>query len=58
MVFAYINAQSHSRYEPKLINEARKETRKIKYVQNSETGWKLRLAEVDGRGKIIRYIRK
>ena len=56
--FAYINAQAHSRYEPKMINEVQQQTRKIKYVQNSETGWKLRLAEVNEKGKIIRYIRK
>jgi hypothetical protein len=58
MVFAYINAQSHSRFIPRRVDEEEMVTRQIKYVQNEKTGWKLRLAEVNSKGKIIRFIRQ
>ena len=55
-VFSNICATAFERYEPKEIfnpNGIRKHRR---YVQNRETNFKLRLAEVDGNGKVLRYI--
>jgi len=57
MVFAYINAQAHSRFEPRRVDVAEQKTRQIKFIQNEQTQWKLRLAEVSPNGKIIRYIK-
>ena len=56
MGFAYINAQAHQRYEPQKIDAIKETIRRQRYVQNAQTGWRMRLAEVDGSGKIIRYI--
>lgn len=54
-VFAYINAQAHSRYEPKLVSSQNDNMLTKKYVQNRDTNFKLRLAEVNKDGKIVRY---
>ena len=56
MVFSYINAQAHSRYEPRLIDKAEEGTRKRRLVQNADTNWQLRAAIVDQNGKVIRYL--
>jgi len=56
MVFAYINAQAHSKYEPRLIDSAEESVRQRRYVQNADTNWKMRLALVDENGKVIRYL--
>lgn len=56
MVLSYINAQSHSKYEPRQIDAAEQKTKNVRYVQNQETGWRMKLAEVDGKGKVIKYI--
>jgi hypothetical protein len=58
MVYAYVNAQSHSRYEPRRIDKAEEGKRQTRFVQNADTGWKLRLAEVSPSGKILRYINR
>jgi intein/homing endonuclease len=55
-VFAYINAQAHSRYEPFKHEGGEVKKRKIQYVQNKETGFRLRLAEIDDRGKVLRFL--
>lgn len=55
--FAYINAKSHGRYDPELINAPQDKKKVIKkYVQNAETNWNLRLAEVDSNGKVLRLL--
>jgi hypothetical protein len=58
MVFAYINAQSHSRYEPRRVDEQEEGKRLTRFVQSAETGWKLRLAQVDKNGKVLRYMNR
>lgn len=54
--FAYICSDAFSRYEPQEIFNKNGIKKKRRYVQNRETNWKLRLAEVDGNGKVLRYI--
>ena len=56
MTFAYINAISNVRFEPHFLEAEEIAKPKVKYVQSAETGYKLRLAEVNAKGKIIRYI--
>jgi hypothetical protein len=55
-VFSYINAQCHSKYEPRMVDQAEQKTKHRKFVQNRETGFRLRLAEVDQNGKVLRYV--
>lgn len=56
-VFAYINSLAHDRYEPKNTTEEVLRPKKIRrYVQNEKTNWRMRLAEVNERGDVIRYI--
>ena len=57
-VFAYICAECYSKYEPKEIAAANVLTRKRRLVQNADTGWKHRLAEVDDNGRVMRYINR
>ena len=54
--FAYINAQSHARYEPYEEDKPTVKKKRIRYVQDASTNFRLRLAEVNGEGKIIRYV--
>lgn len=57
IVFCYINAISHIKYEP--INIKSEETNKVvrrKYIQSAETGWRMKLAEVDSNGKVLRIV--
>lgn len=58
MVFAYINAQAHSRFEPRQIDAVEEITRQTRYIQSAETNWQLRLAQVNSNGKIIRFIKE
>jgi hypothetical protein len=56
--FAYINAQSHARYEPENIKSQDKETHVVtKYVQSKETNYRMKLAKVDKRtGRILKIL--
>lgn len=57
MVFAYINAQAHSRYEPTRVDEQVDSKTEIRYVQNKDTGFKVRRAVVNKQsGKVIRFL--
>ena len=56
-VLAYINAQCYDRYEPK--EKAAGEIGNVlkrRLVQDANTGWSQRLADVDSDGKVVRYI--
>jgi hypothetical protein len=57
IIFAYINAVSHNRLIPINIKgeELNKKTR-IKIIQNRQTNWSPRRAEVDSKGRLIRYL--
>lgn len=57
LVFAYINAVSHAKLEP--VNMANADNGKkilTRYVQNHETNYRQRLAQVDEIGKVLKYI--
>lgn len=54
--FANINAQCHAKFEPTKTEKGEQKRRYTQYVQNAQTGFRLRLAEVDERGKVIRYL--
>lgn len=55
--FAYINAVSHAKYDPvNLKAENMIRTTKKRYVQNRDTNLRIRLAEVDSDGNVIRYL--
>lgn len=55
MVFAYINAQAHSRFEPRQIDAVENKTRDQRFVYDDN--WRLRLAIVDSEGKVIRFVK-
>jgi hypothetical protein len=55
--FAYINALSHARHEP--VNIASEMSgRKVftRYVQSHETGYRMKLAQVDEKGRIVKIL--
>lgn len=57
ITFSYINALSHIKYEPVNIQSeqvASKVTRR--YVQNAQTNFRMKLAEIDSRGNVVRFI--
>jgi len=54
-VFSYICSEAFGRYEPQEISKSKSSSRMKRYVQNRETNWKLKLAEVDENGKVLRY---
>lgn len=54
--FSYICSEAFSRYEPREISTAIAKKKHRRYVQNRDTNWKLRLAEVDDNGKVLKYI--
>jgi len=58
ITFAYINAQSHSRYEPENIRNEDKNTHVvIRYVQCKETNFRMKRARVDSRtGKVLKVL--
>ncbi len=56
VIFAFINAESH-RQEPYHFTEEKKSDVVRKYVCNAETNFRQRLVEVDGNGKILRYVK-
>lgn len=56
IVFAYICSEAFSRFEPREIKAGGGKKKEVRYVQNAETNWKLRLAEVDSKGKVLKYI--
>jgi hypothetical protein len=56
MAFAYINAQAHSRFEPRRVDAEEESTRQIRLVQSAETQWRLKRALVNSNGKVIRYL--
>jgi hypothetical protein len=58
VTFAYINAQSHARYEPENVKTT-KGSNKVttRYVQSKETNYRMKLARVDSKtGKILKII--
>jgi len=54
--FAYICSEAFNRYEPREIQKSAAKRKHRRYVQNKDTNWKLRLAEVDDNGKVLKYI--
>jgi hypothetical protein len=54
--FSYICAEAFARYEPREINRSGSKRVHRRYVQNRDTNWKLKLAEVDDNGRVIKYI--
>lgn len=54
--FAYINAQSHARYEPIRVDKKESKKTSVRYVQNRETNFRLKKAMVDNTGKVIKYL--
>lgn len=58
VTFAYINAQSHSRYEPENIKTAQGDNKVVtRYIQSKETNYRMKLARVDSKtGKILKII--
>ena len=58
ITFAYINAQSHSRYEPENVKTMSGKNKVItRYVQSKETNYRMKLARVDkDTGKILKII--
>jgi len=58
ITFAYINAQSHARYEPENVKTINSTKNVItKYVQSKETNYRMKLARVDKKtGKILKII--
>jgi len=58
ILISYINRISHMRKEPinvKKETETKKASRR--YMQNAQTGWRMKLCEVDSHGKILRIIK-
>lgn len=58
ITFAYINAQSHARYEPENVKTMAGKNKVItRYVQSKETNYRMKLARVDkDTGKILKII--
>lgn len=56
--FSYICSEAFSRFEPREIQSSTGKKIRRMYVQNSDTNWKTKLAEVDENGKVLRYIRR
>jgi hypothetical protein len=58
ITFAYINAQSHAKYEPENIRgESGEKYIVMRYVQSKETEYRMKLARVDARtGKILKIM--
>jgi hypothetical protein len=56
MVFAYINAEAHNRFEPRKISEAKSKKVFTRYVQTRETGFQLKKAQVNENGEVLKYI--
>jgi len=58
IAFAYINAVAHAKYEPENIKALSSEANVItRYVQSSETGYRMKLARVDKViGKILKIL--
>lgn len=58
VTFAYINAQSHARYEPENIKTAQGDNKVVtRYIQSKETNYRMKLARVDSKtGKILKII--
>ena len=58
VTFAYINAQSHARYEPENVKTKSGQNKVItRYVQSKETNFRMKLARVDKEtGKILKII--
>ena len=58
ITFAYINAQSHARYEPENVKTVNNSKNVItRYVQSKETNYRMKLARVDKKtGKILKII--
>jgi hypothetical protein len=56
IVYAYINMLSHQRYEPKQVTSSSSGSPKTfkKYVQNAQTGYKMRLCLVNEHGKVLK----
>lgn len=55
--FSRIAAQCYIRYEPRENTPEKKQKKVIrKYVQNAQTNFQLRLAEVDENGRVLKYI--
>jgi len=56
IVFSYINAVSHSKYEPINIKGEQKEGKIVRrQIQNAQTNWNTKIADVDiTTGKIVR----
>jgi len=57
MVFAYINAEAHSRFEPRKISEVKSRKVTTRYVQNRDTGWQMKLAQVNEKGEVVKYMK-
>ena len=59
ITFAYINAQSHAKYEPQNIRSVGEEKNVVtRYVQCKETNYRMRLARVDAKtGKLLKIIK-
>jgi hypothetical protein len=57
IAFAYINAQSHARYEPVNVKDGEGEKQITRrYIQNAQTNYRKRLALVDRDGKIVKLL--
>lgn len=54
--FSYIGAEAFNRYEPRETTVASRSRKRIQYVQNKDTNFKIKLAEVDANGKVLKYI--
>ncbi len=57
MVFAYINAEAHSRFEPRQISHVKSKRVTTKYVQNRDTGFAMKLAQVNEKGEVVKYLK-
>ena len=59
ITFAYINAQAHLKYFPENIKRTDAEKKTFtRYMQNADTGWRVKLCTVDENGKILRVNEK
>tara|TARA_R100000995_G_scaffold84922_1_gene65891 strand:- start:14785 stop:16809 length:2025 start_codon:yes stop_codon:yes gene_type:complete len=56
ITYAYINADAHNRFEPRKISGAKSNKVFTKYVQNRETNFQMRLAQVNDKGEVVKYL--
>ena len=57
MVFAYINAEAHNRFEPRRISESKSQKVMVRYVQNRDTNFVMTKAQVNEKGEVVKYLR-